>query len=464
MFGGGKCGKCHEVGHNSRTCPSKNDKTEMKTEMKTETKTLKKPRKCGKCHEVGHNKSTCHKQHMINKVSKSVKPHLSETEHVPSKKNKKTIKKSSKEYHTIHDKTVICEKCGHNNNTCKNSNMITLNTKSLSVEGKSWVEAAQKDMIDREMAVKKKVTKKKVTKKSSKCEVGHEGDVVYNVKEKGVLLANNFDDTTDIDGWWASEKWDGYRAVWNGNSFSSRSGKTFDVPDWYRSVMPPNVALDGELWLGRGAFEKCGLLRRKKPVKPDLLLKWEDEWKKSGVTFNVFDILGQDMKFEDRMKVLQQIVKERNSCMKHVGLASVKHVLAFTKQTKVTKPQAIDMAKEVIAGGGEGIMLRQPGSLYEPKRSKTLYKIKEVDDMEVIIEGYKMGQGKYKGLLGSFTAALMTDRKIKCNVSGMDDKIRNSYLETHPIGTVITITYNGTTGSGKPRHPRYLRIRHKEGH
>jgi hypothetical protein len=46
----------------------------------------------------------------------------------------------------------------------------------------------------------------------------------------------------------------------------------------------------------------------------------------------------------------------------------------------------------------------------------------------------------------------------------MDDKIRNSYKNTHPIGTIITITYNGLTGLGKPRHPRYLRIRHQEGH
>ena len=379
----------------------------------------------------------------------------------PIKGSKQSIKKSSKDLTPIHlDKPFVCEKCGHINHS------TMLQTKSLSPEGKAWVKPAQKDMKERETinkTIKKTKTKTK-TKKKGKCDSGQEGEVVYDVKGKGVLLAQNFDDSIDIDGWWASEKWDGYRAIWNGNSFSSRSGKTFDVPDWYRSVMPPNVALDGELWLGRGEFEKCGLFRRKKPTKPELLLKWEDEWKKSGVKFNVFDIIGLDEKFEDRMKVLQQIVKERNSCMKHLGLASVKHVLAFTKQTKVNKPEALDMAKEVISGGGEGIMLRQPGSLYESKRSKTLYKIKEVDDMEVIIEGYKMGQGKYKGLLGSFTGALLNDRKIKCNVSGMDDKIRNSYQETHPIGTVITITYNGTTSAGKPRHPRYLRIRHEEGH
>lgn len=39
--------------------------------------------------------------------------------------------------------------------------------------------------------------------------------------------------------------------------------------------------------------------------------------------------------------------------------------------------------KRVISLGGEGLMIRQPGSKYERKRSKTLLKIKTFHDAEV---------------------------------------------------------------------------------
>ena len=300
-------------------------------------------------------------------------------------------------------------------------------------------------------------------KSTLKCSSGTEGEIVYDVKSNGVLLAKNYSDDIDTDGWWASEKWDGYRAVWNGKSFVSRQGKNFDVPEFYKAIMPPNIALDGELWLGRGKFEKCGLLRQKIPNKHEEKLKWENKWLESNIKYEVFDILNIDEPFEARMKLLNDIVKERNSCIKELGI-KCSPPLEFTKQIKVTRAEALQMAKDVITGGGEGIMLRKPGSFYEAKRSQTLYKIKEVDDMECKITGYKDGTGKYTNMLGSFECSLVDKPDIKFNVSGMDDKIRNSYKNTHPIGTIITITYNGLTGLGKPRHPRYLRIRHQEGH
>ena len=48
---------------------------------------------------------------------------------------------------------------------------------------------------------------------------------------------------------------------------------------------------------------------------------------------------------------------------------------------------------------------------------------------------------------------------MNLQLSGMDDNVRESYKETHPIGTIITYEYSGFTKSGKPRFARYLRIR-----
>ena len=45
------------------------------------------------------------------------------------------------------------------------------------------------------------------------------------------------------------------------------------------------------------------------------------------------------------------------------------------------------------------------------------------------------------------------------SLSGMDDKIRNNYKRTHPIGTIITCECSGFTDKGVPRFGRYLRKR-----
>ena len=41
----------------------------------------------------------------------------------------------------------------------------------------------------------------------------------------------------------------------------------------------------------------------------------------------------------------------------------------------------------------------------------------------------------------------------------MNDSVRDSYKETHPVGTIVTYNYNGFLDSGKPRFARYMRIR-----
>ena len=59
-------------------------------------------------------------------------------------------------------------------------------------------------------------------------------------------------------GWYISEKWDGIRAFWDGEKFVSRGGgaqnpKVFTyVPDFFKELMPPGIAIDGELWIARG--------------------------------------------------------------------------------------------------------------------------------------------------------------------------------------------------------------------
>lgn len=56
----------------------------------------------------------------------------------------------------------------------------------------------------------------------------------------------------------------------------------------------------------------------------------------------------------------------------------------FVEQTKCVSKQQLDrMLTRVLNIGGEGLMIREPKSVYERTRSKTLLKIKKFYDAEV---------------------------------------------------------------------------------
>ena len=110
-------------------------------------------------------------------------------------------------------------------------------------------------------------------------------------------------------GWYASEKFDGYRCLiyyeYTGRLvFISRAPKEFNVPDWFKQALPSNKllkgkVLDGELWAGRENFQMMGTVRKKIPV--------DEEW--LDISFNVYDITNDGKTFVDRQKDLINIVK-----------------------------------------------------------------------------------------------------------------------------------------------------------
>jgi len=48
---------------------------------------------------------------------------------------------------------------------------------------------------------------------------------------------------------------DGIRAYWDGVRLLSRQGKQLFAPLAFTKELP-NISLDGELWMGRGSFER----------------------------------------------------------------------------------------------------------------------------------------------------------------------------------------------------------------
>jgi len=78
-----------------------------------------------------------------------------------------------------------------------------------------------------------------------------------------VMLAKNYDpEKVDPTGWYMSEKLDGVRCYWDGKAMYTRNGHLFYPPDFFKAALP-KMALDGELWSGRDAFQKIvSIVRR----------------------------------------------------------------------------------------------------------------------------------------------------------------------------------------------------------
>jgi len=267
---------------------------------------------------------------------------------------------------------------------------------------------------------------------------------------KDMKIPKALKDNVPPIGWLLSEKFDGYRARWipEKRIFLSRNQKEFIAPEWFKDAMP-NVDLDGELFAGREFFQYMGTVRKKVPV--------DDEWKK--IKYMVYDMPEEDNVFGERIKKLEEVVKDNGS-----------DIVVFAKQIVITSiPQMEKIYKTVLEKGGEGIMMKCPSSQYEDKRSNFMLKYKPSFDSEAVIVDYHMGNGKYDGVLGGFMckpllnydtySIIDSNESHEFSISGMDDSIRESYKSTHPVGTIITYEYSGKTDSGKPRFPRYLRIR-----
>ncbi len=249
-----------------------------------------------------------------------------------------------------------------------------------------------------------------------------------------VLLAHVWTDAHDPTGWWMSEKLDGVRAYWDGKQFLSRQNNIFYAPDWFTAGLPGHT-LDGELWIARKTFQRAvGIVKRQD--KPDI---WNE------LRYVVFDAPDAKGPFEDRMKFLGDAVpswKTKYATVHdHAVCGGLDHLL-----TELNRVNAL---------GGEGLMLRKPGSNYERTRSHSLLKVKTFLDAEAIVIGYEAGLGRHDGRVGALRARLGNGKEFKVG-TGLKDKER----EAPPaVGSIINVKYQELTNDGIPRFPVYVGLR-----
>jgi DNA ligase 1 len=210
-----------------------------------------------------------------------------------------------------------------------------------------------------------------------------------------------------------SEKYDGLRAYWDGNRLWTRQGHPISAPDYFLADLPNDIALDGELWVDRGKFEETvSIVRSETP--------------------------------DERMQFLRAILPKENRFIRIVVQERCKGI-----------NQLLAERDRVVRLGGEGLVLRQPESAYQPGRSSTMLKVKPYDDAEATVIAHEKGNGKYAGKLGSLRVRTDDGREFSIG-SGLTDAERDS---PPPVGTIVTYRFRGLTAKGMPRFPSFLRIR-----
>lgn len=139
-----------------------------------------------------------------------------------------------------------------------------------------------------------------------------------------------------------SKKFDGVRALWDGERLHFRSGREVIAPRWFTGALPVQ-SLDGELWLGRCCFDALSAaVRRAKPIDAD--------WR--ALRYLMFEAPGQPRHFAARHAQLQAVDQQR---LRDRAALQARY-------------------RQVLAPGGEGLVLHRAGASYVGGRSDLLLK------------------------------------------------------------------------------------------
>jgi len=359
-------------------------------------------------------------------------------------------------------------------------------------------------------------------------------------------LAHNFEPKKHlVTGWLLSIKLDGHRAFYDGGitrgmdpqdvpwantskdaryierpkstGLWSRGGKTIQAPEWWLDALPVGVPLDGELWGGRGLFQKTSsTVKQLYPNDAD----WHD------IRYMVFDSpswhafarIGRINTpnftkeiHESTWKFITDRVSPAPlpaSWSYDIAISSIPktpNLMIWTLLPQEKLPASRKEVAEVIetrlakceVDGDEGLMLRHPNQPWEPKRSNNLLKVKRRHDAEAEVVGYVWGRktdrgSKLLGLMGAIIVRTLKSEKIREGIifelSGFTDQERAMVFRTDldcsaispmdrlegqnkpgekvspywinkkfPIGSTLTYKYRETTDDGVPKEAQYFR-------
>jgi len=318
-----------------------------------------------------------------------------------------------------------------------------------------------------------------------------------------------------IGGWLWSEKLDGMRAFWDGgftrgqwadefpycntqkdarlkdrvkcSGLWSRYGKVVRAPDWWLDKLP-EIPLDGELYMGRGMFQT---------LRSRVSTFENSDW--TGVQYSVFDspnrtvvwgageinvpnmnvrfpagvltFLGDCQDFAGRSEPFGKVYER----LSQTGYWN--DVVQLHPQKLVDSPLVAEMA-EIVAGGGEGIIVRNPQTFWVPNRTHNLLKMKPFIDDEAVVVGYVTGQetdrgSKFLGLMGALKVRWHEkDFEIGNGFTDVERELSDykwaclnpktvcplsMWAKHFPRNSLITFKYRELTDAGIPKEATYWR-------
>ena len=126
-----------------------------------------------------------------------------------------------------------------------------------------------------------------------------------------------------------------------------------------------------------------------------------------------------------------------------------------------------EINQQAIAGGYEGIMIKDPAAVYECKRSVAWLKQKPFIEVSLTVVGTEEGTGRNAGKLGAIIVEGEDDGKlIRTNVgSGLTDSDRDNFWSNRDslIGNIVEVRADAVTqnqdGSYSLRFPRFKGFR-----
>ena len=251
-----------------------------------------------------------------------------------------------------------------------------------------------------------------------------------------LMLARDLGTTPiDVPAYFVSEKLDGVRARWDGRALWTRGGHRIATPPDFTQGWPA-TPMDGELWIARNRFDVVSGIARS--TRPDPAA-WD------AVRFMVFDLPAHTGPFGERVAAMRTLVTR-----------TAHPQLRMVEQTRFASRAALDAhLAQVVAAGGEGLMLHHADARYGVGRSNALLKLKPHDDAEARVLAHAPGKGKYTGMLGALIVEHHDGRQFRIG-TGFTDAQR---ADPPPLGSWVTYRYNGLTSTGLPRFARFLRIR-----
>ena len=155
----------------------------------------------------------------------------------------------------------------------------------------------------------------------------------------------------DLAGWIVGEKLNGCRVVWDGAQLWTRNGNAVRIPASWGAKLPA-ARLDGELWAGRGRFEEARLACQYGRFTP-------------AVQLMVFDV-DEPGNFAERQQAARRAV------------AGLDFAEVVEHQSCPSTAAAIGLMRRIQAAGGEGVIARHPGNVYQAGRTREILKLKEI--------------------------------------------------------------------------------------